>query len=137
MSKLISEVVENLKLSVQTKTFWVSTIGGLIAVGEAFYIALGHTIPSGLTGQLVTAGNGLIAVLVGLGLVKNTSGDDLDAQKEAKQQAKLNSVISSLGIEPDTFKAALQTAEQSKTTTNSDATVTPTTEGGETSETQK
>lgn len=136
MSKLISEIVENLKLSVQTKTFWVSTIGGLIAVGEAFYIALGHTIPSGLTGQLVTAGNGLIAVLVGLGLVKNTSGDDLDAQKEAKQQAKLNSVISSLGIEPDTFKSALKTAESTKS--SSDVPATPATkEGGETSEVQK
>lgn len=135
MSKLISEVVENLKLSVQTKTFWVSTIGGLIAVGEAFYIALGHSIPSGLTGQLITAGNGLIAILVALGLVKNTSGDDLDAQKEAKQQAKLNSVISSLGIEPDTFKSALKTAESTKS--SSDVPVTPTTEGGETSEAQK
>lgn len=106
MKKLIEVLLTDLKISAQTKTFWVSLIGTLILIGQFFWVTvLGGNIPAGIDGGMVAVGNSIITLLIAAGLIKNTNGADLTAKQIAKDKAQAESLLNSLGISQAELKA--------------------------------
>lgn len=106
MKKLIKVLLVDLKVSAQTKTFWVSLLGTLILIGQFVWVTiLGGTMPAGIDGGLVTVGNSIITLLIAAGLIKNTNGEDLTAKQIAKEKEQAESLLNSLGISQEELKA--------------------------------
>lgn len=106
MKKLIKVLLVDLKVSAQTKTFWVSLLGTLILIGQfAWVTILGGTMPAGIDGGLVTVGNSIITLLIAAGLIKNTNGEDLTAKQVAKEKEQAEALLNSLGISQEELKA--------------------------------
>lgn len=106
MKKLIEVLLIDLKISAQTKTFWVSLMGTLILIGQFVWVTvLGGTMPAGVDGGLVTLGNSIVALLITAGLIKNTDGADLTAKQVAKDKEQAESLLNSLGISQSELKA--------------------------------
>ncbi|KGB14990.1 hypothetical protein KY41_03305 [Latilactobacillus sakei] len=106
MKKLIKVLLVDLKVSAQTKTFWVSLLGTLILIGQfAWVTILGGTMPAGIDGGLVTVSNSIITLLIAAGLIKNTNGEDLTAKQVAKEKEQAEAVLNSLGISQEELKA--------------------------------
>lgn len=106
MKKLIKVLLKDLKVSAQTKTFWVSLLGTLILIGQfAWVTILGGTMPAGIDGGLVTVGNSIITLLIAAGLIKNTNGEDLTAKQVAKEKEQAEALLNSLGISQAELKA--------------------------------
>ncbi|WP_436667983.1 hypothetical protein [Latilactobacillus sakei] len=117
MKKLIKVLLVDLKVSAQTKTFWVSLLGTLILIGQfAWVTILGGTMPAGIDGGLVTVGNSIITLLIAAGLIKNTNGEDLTAKQVAKEKEQAEALLNSLGISQEELKALakVQTSEIKK-----------------------
>lgn len=106
MKKLIEVLLIDLKISAQTKTFWVSLMGTLILIGQFVWVTvLGGAMPAGVDGGLVTLGNSIVALLITAGLIKNTDGADLTAKQVAKDKEQAESLLNSLGISQSELKA--------------------------------
>ncbi|MCS8582360.1 hypothetical protein [Latilactobacillus curvatus] len=106
MKKLIKVLLTDLKVSAQTKTFWVSLLGTLILIGQFTWVTvLGGVMPAGVDGGLVTVGNTAISLLIAAGLIKNTNGEDLTAKQIAKEKEQAESLLNSLGISQEELKA--------------------------------
>lgn len=121
MKKLIKVLLVDLKVSAQTKTFWVSLLGTLILIGQFAWITiLGGTMPAGIDGGLVTVGNSIITLLIAAGLIKNTNGEDLTAKQAAKEKEQAEALLNSLGISQEELKALVkvQTSEIKKEPNN-------------------
>ncbi|QEA49904.1 hypothetical protein FGL79_08865 [Latilactobacillus curvatus] len=121
MKKLIKVLLVDLKVSAQTKTFWVSLLGTLILIGQFVWVTiLGGTMPAGIDGGLVTVGNSIITLLIAAGLIKNTNGEDLTAKQAAKEKEQAEALLNSLGISQEELKALVkvQTSEIKKEPNN-------------------
>lgn len=106
MKKLIEVLLIDLKISAQTKTFWVSLMGTLILIGQFVWVTvLGGAMPAGVDGGLVTLGNSIVALLITAGLIKNTDGADLTAKQVAKDKEQAEYLLNSLGISQSELKA--------------------------------
>lgn len=106
MKKSIEVLLTDLKISAQTKMFWVSLMGTLILIGQFVWVTvLGGTMPAGVDGGLVTLGNSIVALLITAGLIKNTDGADLTAKQVAKDKEQAESLLNSLGISQSELKA--------------------------------
>lgn len=106
MKKLIEVILTDLKISAQTKTFWVSLMGVIILIGQFVWVTiLGGTMPAGIDGGMVAVGNSIIGLLITAGLIKNTDGADLTARQVAKDKEQAESLLNSLGISQSELKA--------------------------------
>lgn len=108
MKKIIEVLLTDLKISAQTKTFWVSLMGTLILIGQFVWVTvLGGNMPAGIDGGMVALGNSIITLLIAAGLIKNTDGADLTAKQVAKDKEQADTLLNSLGVDPEELKNAI------------------------------